>query len=97
VVLTLLYIPFGKLFHVVQRPASLGVQVAKAAALEHGGGPAVCGRCGQPFETEQFVADLRDTMGELGLGFAGGSGLCPRCKRVSRGTAYLEHVKGGFR
>jgi hypothetical protein len=96
VVLTLLYIPFGKLFHVVQRPASLGVQVAKAAALERGG-PAICRRCREPFETEEFVADLQATMGELGLGFAEWTETCPRCKRVARGQAYLHDVKGGFR
>ncbi|HEY8524669.1 MAG TPA: hypothetical protein VIL48_06895 [Acidimicrobiales bacterium] len=96
VVLTLLYIPFGKFFHVVQRPASVGVQVAKAAALARDG-PARCRRCGAPFETAEFVADLQATMGELGLGFAEWADTCPRCKRVARGRAYLRQVKGGFR
>jgi hypothetical protein len=96
VVLTLLYIPFGKFFHVIQRPASIGVRVAKQAALLDGG-PATCRRCGEPFETAEFVADLRATMEELDLGFADTAGTCPRCKRVERGEAYLEHVKGGFR
>jgi hypothetical protein len=96
VVLTLLYIPFGKLFHVVQRPASIGVQVAKAASLERSG-PATCRRCGQPYETGELVADLQATVDELGLGFAEWTETCPRCKRVARGRAYLHHVKGGFR
>jgi hypothetical protein len=96
VVLTLLYIPFGKFFHVVQRPASIGVQVAKAAALRRDG-PATCRRCGEPFETGEFVADLQATMTQLGLDFEGWVQTCPRCKRLERGRAYLQHVKAGFR
>jgi hypothetical protein len=96
VVLTLLYIPFGKFFHVIQRPASIGVQVAKQASLARSG-PAVCRRCGEGFETAEFVADLQSTMSELGLGFGGWAETCPRCKRVERGVAYLHEVKGGFR
>jgi len=37
VVLTLVFIPFGKFFHVIQRPASIGVEVYKRAALERDG------------------------------------------------------------
>ena len=96
VVLTLVYIPFGKFFHVVQRPASIGVQVAKQAAFRRDG-PATCRRCGEPFETRQFVEDLEATMGELGLRFGEWVQTCPRCKRVERGTAYLDRLKGGFR
>ena len=49
VVLTLVFIPFGKFFHVVQRPASVGVEVYKRAALERDGVFA-CRRCQQPVE-----------------------------------------------
>jgi hypothetical protein len=57
----------------------------------------VCRRCGEGFETAEFVADLQSTMSELGLGFGGWTETCPRCKRVERGVAYLHEVKGGFR
>lgn len=96
VVLTLVYIPFGKFFHVIQRPASIGVQVAKQAALDRSG-PAICARCHEPFETAEFVTDLQATMTELDLRFSAWTATCPRCKRVERGQAYLQHVKGGFR
>jgi hypothetical protein len=96
VVLTLVYIPFGKFFHVIQRPASLGVAVAKQAALDRSG-PAVCTRCNAAFETAEQLADLRDTMDELGLDLAPDAILCPRCKRVQRGEVYLRQVKAGFR
>jgi hypothetical protein len=96
VVLTLVYIPFGKFFHVIQRPASVGVEVYKRAAVERGGLFA-CRSCGQPVEAALFVADLQTTMGELGLEYPELVELCPRCKRVDRAAAYLEQVKGGFR
>ena len=96
VVLTLVFIPFGKFFHVIQRPASIGVQVYKRARLEERG-PFRCRRCGAAFETETYVQDLQKTMGELGLDFQSWTEHCPRCKRIERGTAYRASVKGGFR
>jgi hypothetical protein len=96
VVLTLVFIPFGKFFHVVQRPASVGVEVYKRAALERDGVFACC-RCQEPVEAKAFVADLKTTMDELGLGFSEWAETCPRCKRVQRGEAYLANVKRGFK
>ena len=95
VVLTLVFIPFGKFFHVIQRPASVGVEVYKRASLERDG-VFPCRRCGQPLEAKAFVADLEKTMTELGLGFAEWAETCPRCKRAQRGAAYLNGVKRGF-
>ena len=47
VIFTLLYLPFGKFFHIFQRPAQLGVDFYKKAGEE--GGQAHCARCGQAF------------------------------------------------
>ena len=44
VILGLMYIPFGKLFHIFQRPANLGVQYYKRANRE--GEQATCRACG---------------------------------------------------
>lgn len=96
VVLTLVFIPFGKFFHVIQRPASIGVQAYKQASLEKRG-PFRCKRCAAPFESETYVDDLQKTMGELGLDYEGWIEHCPRCKRVERGIAYRTRVKEGFR
>jgi hypothetical protein len=96
VVLTLVFIPFGKFFHVIQRPASIGVEVYKNAAIEREG-VATCRRCGEPLEAATFVRDLEDTMGALDLEFASWIETCPRCKRLARGEAYLDRVKAGFR
>ncbi len=47
VIFTLLYLPFGKFFHIFQRPAQMGIDFYKRAGEE--GGQALCARCGQPF------------------------------------------------
>jgi uncharacterized protein with PIN domain len=95
VVLSLIFIPFGKFFHVIQRPAVLGVQVFKevSAADE---GIARCRRCREPLDTTAFVRNLQETMDELDLRYREWIETCPRCKRVERGRAYLRDVKRGF-
>lgn len=79
VVAWLLSIPFGKFFHVFQRPASMGVTLYQTVnqGLEHPEGtagtaaapsiiPAHCKRCGREFPSRQFIEDLKATLGELG-------------------------------
>ncbi|MFB7866370.1 MFS transporter [Streptomyces sp. NPDC056069] len=106
VVFTLIYIPFGKFFHIVQRPAAVGMQLFKYTARRRDGQPAAdgadsgllaCRRCGQPIDTAPYVENLQGTMRDLKLDFDEWAEYCPRCKRVLRGTAYLSHVKKGFK
>jgi hypothetical protein len=54
-----MYLPFGKLFHIFQRPGNLGVAYYKRANAE--GPPAVCRRCGDEFASAQQIADLQAT------------------------------------
>ncbi|MFD6424443.1 MFS transporter [Streptomyces sp. NPDC060198] len=96
VVFTLIYIPFGKFFHIVQRPAAVGMQLFKYTARE-GDEVFACRRCGQDIDTEPYVENLRGTMRDLRLDFDEWAEYCPRCKRVLRGSAYLTHVKKGFK
>jgi hypothetical protein len=93
VVFTLLYLPFGKFFHIVQRPAAVGMQLFKATAA---GDVQACRVCGEPIDTEPYVANLRATMRDLDLKFDEWAETCPRCKRRERGRAYLANVKRGF-
>ena len=83
----LLYLPFGKLFHIIQRPLSLGVSFYKdAGAL---GSTAKCLRCGEGFASQLLVDDLKTVLDELGFNyrFATPSGelhyqdICPPCRR----------------
>lgn len=95
VVLSLVFIPYGKFFHVVQRPASVGMQMY--AELNEREGRRPCARCGEPLATDAFVGDLQATLGELGqdyrLAVTHGAThlteLCPRCKRVMRAEGYF--------
>jgi len=95
VVLTLVFIPFGKFFHVIQRPASIGVETFKMTNIANEG-VVNCKRCEEPLEAAGFVKDLGHTMDELGLGFSEWPEYCPRCKRVLRGQSYLRDVQRGF-
>lgn len=95
VVLTLVWIPFGKFFHTVQRPAMAGVQLHKQSSLA-GGGAHRCRECGAEMEGAVFIGDLQKTMRELGLDYAGWIETCPACKRVARGAQYRESIKAGF-
>jgi hypothetical protein len=100
VVAWLLWIPFGKFFHIVQRPASVGVTLYQTVHqnLEgaEDGSPQTCRRCGVPLPSAQFVHDVKATLADVGqaydLGSEAGSlqDYCPTCKRLLRAEAYYE-------
>jgi MFS family permease len=94
VIVGLLYLPFGKFFHVFQRPAQLGVKLYQQAGDEGEG--ASCARCGERFASRLHVEDLRRVLPELGFDYTidGPAGhwqaLCPPCKRKSLASAQLR-------
>jgi len=90
VIITLLWLPFGKLFHVFQRPAQLGVGFYKDAGAR--GEKAVCARCGRPHAPRMMVDDLITVERELGFTYEMPDGghyqnVCPRCRRALFGLA----------
>ena len=90
VIVTLLWLPFGKLFHVFQRPAQLGVGFYKDAGRR--GQQTSCLRCGQPFASVSLVRDLIGVEQELGFRYELPGGghyqeVCPRCRRALFGLA----------
>jgi hypothetical protein len=98
VILGLMYIPFGKLFHIFQRPGNLGVAYYKRANAD--GPAAVCRVCGEEYASAQQVADLEAVLPEVGFDYSidgGGSyqQTCPRCRRSSVALAQSARV-GGF-
>jgi nitrate reductase gamma subunit len=102
VILGLMYIPFGKLFHIFQRPGNLGVAYYKEA--NEAGPPALCRRCGDPFASAQQMADLKAVLPQVGFDYGLPSGsedaesyqdTCPRCRRALVTLSQSARV-GGF-
>src|SRR5262245_16624614 len=86
VIAMLLWLPFGKFFHIFQRPAQLGVKFYRDVGGEEE--PALCARCRQPFATPTHVQDLILVERELGYRYelpgeeAGHyQRVCPECRR----------------
>jgi nitrate reductase gamma subunit len=92
VIFTLLWLPFGKFFHIFMRPAQLGVSfykdVGRQAEQEE------CRRCGRPFASRLHVDDLIGVERALGYRYelpgseAGHyQRVCPACRRKMLGLA----------
>ncbi|HVQ31926.1 MAG TPA: hypothetical protein VMV21_20175, partial [Vicinamibacteria bacterium] len=86
VIVTLLWLPFGKFFHIFQRPAQLGVAFYKDVAAKSE--PARCRRCGHAFASRMHVEDLIAVERELGYRYdvpgevEHYQWICPRCRRA---------------
>jgi hypothetical protein len=88
VIFTLLYLPFGKFFHIFQRPAQLGVAFYRE--LGAAGPQARCARCGGAFASAMHVEDLKQVERELEIAYAPApdnsravhyQDVCPSCRR----------------
>jgi hypothetical protein len=94
VIAALLFLPFGKFFHIFQRPAQLGVKFYLAAGDKDEG--AFCARCGQRFASRMHIQDLRLVLGQLGFDYSvpgpaeHWQQLCPACKRKAIAAAQLR-------
>jgi hypothetical protein len=95
VIFTLLWLPFGKFFHIFQRPAQLGAAFYKDAGntLEQ----MKCKRCGQPYMSVMHAEDLAHVEERLGYDYSipdADAGhyqfICPPCKRALLATAQRE-------
>lgn len=86
VIFTLLWLPFGKFFHIFQRPAQLGVTFYKEVGENEE--PANCRRCGTPFTSRMHVEDLIEVERQLGYRYEMTDStiehyqwICPPCRR----------------
>ncbi len=97
VTLGLMYIPFGKLFHIFQRPANLGVAYYKRAGAS--GEQQCCTRCGDEFASKLQMDDLKTVLPQVGFDYGTDGGnyqeTCPRCRRSLVVLAQSRRV-GGF-
>jgi len=83
VIFTLLWLPFGKFFHIFQRPAQLGVSFYKdIGPLE---GMARCARCGREYASQLHIDDLIEVERRLGYHYEMPAThyqrICPDCRR----------------
>jgi hypothetical protein len=92
VIFTLLWLPFGKFFHIIQRPAQLGVMFYRdrGAATPQ----ALCKRCGTPFLSQLQVNDLMVVEQQLGFTYDSDDPevdhyqwICPQCRRAMFGLS----------
>jgi len=98
VILGLMYLPFGKLFHVFQRPANLAVAYYKQEGRE--GPQQACARCAEPFASVLQMTDLKEVLPQVGFDYslpAGGNyqDFCPTCRRRLVTLAQSRAI-GGF-
>jgi hypothetical protein len=87
VIFTLLWLPFGKFFHIFQRPAQLGVAFYRDAGTL--GEQARCARCGDEYASKMHVDDLIQVEQQLGYRYELPNHsarhyqrICPRCRRA---------------
>jgi hypothetical protein len=103
VIFGLLWLPFGKFFHIFQRPAQIGVRFYKEVGVLDE--PAHCRRCGHAFTSRMKVEDLIET--ERGLGYIYQipespvehyQWICPPCRRalhaLAQGRIWQGHPGG---
>jgi NNP family nitrate/nitrite transporter-like MFS transporter len=94
VIAGLLYLPFGKFFHIFQRPAQLGVKLYQKAGESDPG--AICPRCKERFASAMHIRDLKTVLPQLGFNYAlPGTGyhwqdLCPACKRKTLSVSQMK-------
>jgi nitrate reductase gamma subunit len=87
VIFTLLWLPFGKFFHIFQRPLQLGVALCREVGRQTA--PACCKRCNEPYASQMQIDDLIYVEKALGYRYdmAGGEAdhyqqICPKCRRA---------------
>lgn len=99
VIMFLLWIPFGKFFHIIQRPAQIGAHIYKKEGMKQG--MAVCPHTGEEFATQLHINDLKIVTKELGFDFTHEDGtshldLSPEGKRSRLAQAHLKaRLEGG--
>lgn len=97
---TLLYLPFGKLFHVFQRPASLGIALYREIMRRER--KARCPLTQEEFAPAAQLEDFKTVLPELGFDYRSEDGqsrwqeFAPRSKRMIIGRVHSKLRNGKF-
>lgn len=90
VVLWLISLPFGKFFHIIERPATVGMQLywrtGEDTEMEH------CPRCGEPFAPVRFIQDLKRTLYDVGENYTVSETPAPAERTQSKGDVREERA-----
>jgi nitrate reductase gamma subunit len=95
VVLGLLWVPFGKLFHIGLSPAAVVLDVAEGAGLVE---PSRCSRCDRTLSALWTPGDLEGVLAAAGVQQQGDSAdaavltLCPSCRRHHLASVLLSGI-----
>ncbi len=68
VVFWLISLPFGKFFHILERPATVGIELYWQTGKD--GPQQACPRCSQTFAPVRFVSDLKRTLADIGQDYS---------------------------
>ncbi len=85
VVVFLVYLPFGKFFHIFQRGAQMGAAVYMREKVS--GNTVRCVQCEEPYTSKFQHEDVTAALKEIGFQYQSATGataiqdLCPRCRR----------------
>lgn len=100
VVVFLLYLPFGKFFHIFQRGALLGAAIyisekkSKRSAL--------CAKCGDSYVSQIQKQDVKEALQEMGFKYYRAASdksiqdLCPMCRRRLFMWTQHQQLQGKF-
>ncbi|HOZ97179.1 MAG TPA: hypothetical protein PKY86_01575 [Niabella sp.] len=96
VIVFLVWMPFGKFFHIIQRPAQIGAHIYKEVGKQKG--MQVCKHTGKPYTTQLHVEDLQLITRALGFNFRNENGdslleYSPEGKRDLLAMAHLKARK----
>jgi hypothetical protein len=92
VVLWLISLPFGKFFHIIERPATVGMQLywrtGEQTEMQR------CARCGEEFAPVRFIQDLKKTLSNVGENYTIREDIPAPTSSQSPGTPVEERATG---
>lgn len=100
VVALLVYLPFGKFFHIFQRAAQMGAELYIREKDE--GKLALCPKTGEGFTSQVQKDDVKKILRDIGFKFDSGDGqttiqdLSPRARRALLMTTQSKRLNGKF-
>ncbi len=93
VIVFLVWMPFGKFFHIIQRPAQIGAHIYKEVGKKRG--LQVCKHTGKEYATQLHISDLKKLTRQLGfqLESENGQSLLDYSPEGKRDLLAIAHLK----